>query len=515
MSQTATQAQPQRDVILEIKGLSKYYPGVKALDDVSVDFERGEIHALAGENGAGKSTLIKMLTGAITPTKGEIILNGKSHSKFGPTEALDEGIAAVYQEFNLVPYLSVAENVFYGKEIMNGAFVDKKKMAAEVQKYLDEFEIDLDPLALVGTLGVAHQQITEIIKAVMANSKVLIMDEPTAPLTNKETQLLFKIVDKLKENQVTIIFISHRMEEMFEICDRVTVLRDGQYVSTKNIGDITRQSLIADMVGRELGEDYPERAKELGDVVLEAEGLSNNKIHDVSFKVRKGEILGFGGLVGAGRTEVMQALFGADPVTSGTVRLKGQPVKIKNPGDALSKGIGLIPEDRKNQGVLLELPIKTNVSFSSLEQAMAGPFIDKKKDDALSKEYIDKLKIKTPSAEQLVKNLSGGNQQKVVLAKMLATDGDIIIFDEPTRGIDVGAKQEIYNLMRRLVDEEGKTILMVSSEMPELLGMSDRVLVMRYGRIVGELNRDEFSQEKVLEYASGLIGGQEDGQRAS
>lgn len=515
MSETTAQAQAPRDVILEVKGLSKYYPGVRALDDVSVDFERGEVHALAGENGAGKSTLIKMLTGAITPSKGEIVLNGESHTSFGPTEAIHEGIAAVYQEFNLVPFLSVAENVFYGKEIMKGAFVDKKQMAAEVQKYLDEFEIDLDPLALVGTLGVAHQQITEIIKAVMSNSKVLIMDEPTAPLTNKETQLLFRIVDKLKANNVTIIFISHRMEEMFEICDRVTVLRDGQYVSTKSISEITRQSLIADMVGRELGEDYPERQKELGDVVLEADGLSNEKIHDVSFKVRKGEILGFGGLVGAGRTEVMQAIFGADPISSGTVKVKGQPVKIKGPAQALDQGIGLIPEDRKNQGVLLELPIQTNVSFSSLKQAMNGPFIDAKRDAALSQDYIKKLKIKTPSADQLVKNLSGGNQQKVVLAKMLATNGDIIIFDEPTRGIDVGAKQEIYNLMRRLVDEEGKTILMVSSEMPELLGMSDRVLVMRHGRIVGELDRDEFSQERVLEYASGLIEGDGDGKRAS
>lgn len=514
-TQTQKADSSKRDTVLEVKGLSKYYPGVRALDDVSVDFERGEIHALAGENGAGKSTLIKMLTGAITPTKGEIVLNGKSYKKFAPTEALEKGIAAVYQEFNLIPYLTVAENVFYGKEIMNGPFVDKKKMADEVQKYLDEFQIDLNPLALVGTLGVAHQQITEIIKAVMANSKVLIMDEPTAPLTNKETQLLFNIVDKLKKNNVTIIFISHRMEEMFEICDRVTVLRDGQYVSTKKISDITRHSLIADMVGRELGEDYPERKSELGEVVLKAKGLTNNKIKDVNFEVRKGEILGFGGLVGAGRTEVMQALFGADPITAGVITLNGKETKIKNPGDALHKGIGLIPEDRKNQGVLLGMSIKDNVTFSSLEQAMVGPFIDNKKDDAISDEYIKKLKIKTPSAEQLVGNLSGGNQQKVVLAKMLATQCDILIFDEPTRGIDVGAKQEIYNLMRQLVDEEGKTILMVSSEMPELLGMSDRVLVMRFGRLVGELQRDEFSQEKVLEYASGLIGGEEDGKRAS
>ena len=496
-----------QDYILEVKDLCKYYPGVKALDGVSVGFKEGEVHALAGENGAGKSTLIKMLTGAIEPTRGEIVLNGESYPKLGPIEAIEKGISAVYQEFNLIPYLTVAENVFYGKEIMKGAFVNKKAMAAEVQKALDEFEIKLNPMAVISDLGVAYQQITEIVKAVMANSKVLIMDEPTAPLTNKETELLFNIVDKLKKNKVTIIFISHRMEEMFEICDRVTVLRDGKYISTKEVKDITRKELITDMVGRELGENYPERVTELGEPVLRVKGLTNDKIKDVSFEVRKGEIFGFGGLVGAGRTEVMQALFGADRIESGEVYLNGKRVRIKSPGDALDHGIGLLPEDRKNQGVLLGLSVKENVTFSSLGQAMRGPFVDKKKDTAIAEEYVGKLQIKTPSINQLVKNLSGGNQQKVVLAKMLATQCDVIIFDEPTRGIDVGAKQEIYNLMRHLTDEEGKTILMVSSEMPELIGMSDRMLVMRFGYVVGELKREEFSQELILEYASGLIGG--------
>ena len=342
-----------QDYILEVKDLCKYYPGVKALDGVSVGFKEGEVHALAGENGAGKSTLIKMLTGAIEPTRGEIVLNGESYPKLGPIEAIEKGISAVYQEFNLIPYLTVAENVFYGKEIMKGAFVNKKAMAAEVQKALDEFEIKLNPMAVISDLGVAYQQITEIVKAVMANSKVLIMDEPTAPLTNKETELLFNIVDKLKKNKVTIIFISHRMEEMFEICDRVTVLRDGKYISTKEVKDITRKELITDMVGRELGENYPERVTELGEPVLRVKGLTNDKIKDVSFEVRKGEILGFGGLVGAGRTEVMQALFGADRIESGEVYLNGKRVRIKSPGDALDHGIGLLPEDRKNQGVLL------------------------------------------------------------------------------------------------------------------------------------------------------------------
>ncbi len=492
--------------ILEVKDLCKHYAGVKALDGVSVAFKEGEIHALAGENGAGKSTLIKMITGAVEPTSGEIIYKGKKHKKFDPIQAIDEGIVAVYQEFNLIPYLSVAENIFYGKEIRKLGFVNKRAMNKRVKEALDEMGIDLNPATLVCDLGVAYQQIVEIVKAVMSNSRVLIMDEPTAPLTNKETQLLFKIVDKLKKDKVTILFITHRMEEMFQICDRVTVMRDGKYITTQNISDITKKDLIAYMVGRELGEDYPERAKPLGETVLKVEGLTNEKIKNVSFELKKGEILGFGGLVGAGRTEVMQALFGADHMLSGSITLRGKKIKTKNPAYMLDAGVGLIPEDRKNQGVLLGLSIKENVTFSSLKQAMIGPFVDSKKDAAIADEYVSKLQVKTPSIKQLVRNLSGGNQQKVVLAKMLATKCDVLIFDEPTRGIDVGAKQEIYNLMRKLVDEEGKSIIMVSSEMPELIGMSDRILVMRGGKIKGELQRNEFSQEVILEYASGLVG---------
>jgi ribose transport system ATP-binding protein len=318
---------------------------------------------------------------------------------------------------------------------------------------------------------------------------------------------LFEIIKKLKANNVTVIYISHRIEEIFNVCDRVTVMRDGKYIITKKTSEITRKELIAHMVGRELGENYPERKKDLGATVLKAEKLENSKIHDVSFELKRGEILGFGGLVGAGRTEIMQAIFGADRLGGGSVELNGKKVKIKSPGHALDLRIGLIPEDRKNQGVLLGLSVKENVTFSSLKQAMAGPFIVKKKDTEIADEYVDKLKIKTPGINQLVKNLSGGNQQKVVLAKMLATKCDVLIFDEPTRGIDVGAKQEIYHLMRELADEEGKSIIMVSSEMPELIGMSDRILVMRNGTIVGELGRKEFSQELILEYASGLSGG--------
>ncbi len=496
-----------QEYIFEVKHLSKFYAGVKALDDVSLGFRRGEVHALAGENGAGKSTLIKAITGAIEPTSGEIVVEGESFAKLNPIEAISKGIAAIYQEFTLVPHLTIAENIYFGKEIAKSGFVNRKAMNEQVGKLLDDMGIDLNPASYVCDLGVAYQQIVEILKAVSSNSKILIMDEPTAPLTNKETEMLFRIIAKLRERNTTIIFITHRMEEMFKICDRVSVMRDGKYIVTKDIKDITMKELVSYMVGRELGEDYPLRKTPLGDVVMEVQGLTNNKVHDVSFKLKKGEILGFGGLVGAGRTEVMQAVFGADTVEAGKVVLNGKQLKITDPGSALEQGIGLIPEDRKNQGVLLGLTVKENVTFSSLKQAMIGPFVDDKKDAKIADEYIQKLRIKTPSVHQLVKNLSGGNQQKVVLAKMLATRCDVIIFDEPTRGIDVGAKQEIYHLMRHLVEVEGKSVIMVSSEMPELIGMSDRILVMRHGRIAGEIERKEFSQELIFQYASGLIGG--------
>jgi ribose transport system ATP-binding protein len=496
-----------QEYIFEVRHLSKYYAGVKALDDVSLGFRRGEVHALAGENGAGKSTLIKAITGAIEPTAGEIVVEGESFSKLNPIEAIGKGIAAIYQEFTLVPHLTVAENIYFGKETARNGFVNRKAMNEQVNKLLDEMGIDLNPASFVCDLGVAYQQIVEILKAVASNSKILIMDEPTAPLTSKETEMLFRIIEKLRERETTIIFITHRMEEMFKICDRVSVMRDGKYIVTKDIKDITMKELVSYMVGRELGEDYPPRQTPIGDVVMEVQDMTNHKVHHVSFKLGKGEILGFGGLVGAGRTEVMQAVFGADPVECGKVILNGKHLKITDPGSALEQGIGLIPEDRKNQGVLLGLTVKENVTFSSLRQAMVGPFVDDRKDAKIADEYIKKLRIKTPSVHQLVKNLSGGNQQKVVLAKMLATRCDVIIFDEPTRGIDVGAKQEIYHLMRHLVEVEGKSVIMVSSEMPELIGMSDRILVMRHGEIVGEIERKEFSQELIFQYASGLIGG--------
>jgi len=492
--------------VLEVKNLCKYYAGVKALTDVSIAFREGEVHALAGENGAGKSTLIKLITGAETATSGAISVFGKQYDKIDPVWAINNGISAMYQEFNLIPYLTIAENIYYGKEFTKGIFINRKVMNAETKKSLQDMEIDIDPRCRICDLGVAYQQIVEIVKAVSAKSKILIMDEPTAPLTNTETAVLMKLIKKLKEANVTIIYISHRIEEIFEICDRVTVMRDGRCITTKNTKDITKNELISYMVGRELGEDYPERKNEIGNTVLKIENMNNQKLKDICFNVKKGEIVGFGGLVGAGRTEVMQALFGADHIDNGKITLNDKQVKISNPSVALANGIGLIPEDRKNQGVHLGLSVRDNISFSSLKKISKGPFISKKKDYAISEKYCEKLRIKTPNINQLVKNLSGGNQQKVVLAKIMATQCDVLIFDEPTRGIDVGAKQEIYQLMRHIVDE-GKCIVMVSSEMPELIGMSDRIYIMRMGKVVGELKREEFSQEKILEYASGLIGG--------
>lgn len=488
--------------ILELKDVTKIYPGVTALNNVSISFKKGEVHALLGENGAGKSTLIKVITGAIEPTNGTITYKGDEHNCFSPSESLSKGIGAIYQEFNLIPYLSVAENVYYGRELMKGSFIDKQRMNKETNKLLKEFDIDIDPKSKVKDLGVAYQQIVEIVKSVSQNVEVLIMDEPTAPLTNKEINSMFKIVDRLKKNNVTIIYISHRMEEIFEICDRVTILRDGNYIDTKNIIETNKKELIAKMVGRELGESYPQKQYQSDEIIMQVDNLCNEKIKNVTFKIKKGEILGLGGLVGAGRTEIARAIFGADKRDCGDIYLNGQKVNPSSPSEAIKYRIGLIPEDRKNQGVLLSSSVKDNISFSCLDLISKMNFIDNNKELKLVNKLTNELKIKTPSLNQTVSNLSGGNQQKVVLAKWLARDCEVLIFDEPTRGIDVGAKQEIYNLMKEMA-ERGKGIIMISSEMPELLGMADRILVMHEGQISGVLEKDDFSQEKILELASG------------
>jgi ribose transport system ATP-binding protein len=492
------------DTILKVNRLSKYYEMVKALDDISFEIKRGEVHAICGENGAGKSTFIKLLSGANEPSEGTIEFEGVTYNKLTPRQAMDLGITVIYQEFSLIPYLSVAENIFYGREIHKHGICDITKMNEEARKLCEDMGVDIDIKTRICDLGIAHQQIVEILKAVSQKSKFIIMDEPTAPLTLKETKIFFGIIDKLKQNNTTIVFISHRLEEVFEICDRITVFCDGTYVVTKDVSDINKKQLISFMVGRELTDDYPVPKCKPGEVVFKAEKITNKNVKNVSFELRRGEIVGFGGLVGAGRTELARIIFGADEIQSGKMMLKEKEYAPKSPLDALKAGIGLIPEDRKNQGVILKLSVKENVIYSSLRDYSKLLTVVKQAEKECVNKYIKELNIKTPSPLQLVKNLSGGNQQKVVLAKMMATDCDIFIFDEPTRGIDIGAKQEIYELMCRLV-EAGKSIIMISSEMPELVGMSNRIMVMSDGCICGELQRNEFSQELILEMASSKL----------
>lgn len=489
------------DIILEVKNISKQFSGIKALNNVSMSFRKGEIHAIAGENGAGKSTLIKILAGAISPTSGKILLDGTEYESLTPSLSITKGIAVIYQEFNLIPYLTVAENIFFGKEITKNGIRDVKSMNKRAKEMFDEMGLQIDPKTRVNKLGVAYMQLVEIIKAVSKDVRVLIMDEPSAPLTNREIEVMFKIMNKLKQKGVTIFYISHRLEEIFEICDRVSIMRDGNYIITKDVKDVNRKSLISYMVGHELGENYPRAKSKSEEVVLEVVNLYTSKLKDINFSLKKGEILGLGGLVGAGRTEIAKAIYGADHIISGKVILHGKEVKIKSPAKGLKNGIGLVPEDRKQEGLMLGMSIKKNITLSILKRISNLSIINSNKEAEICKKLKDDLRIKSPNLEQKVKNLSGGNQQKVVFAKICAYRCDILIFDEPTRGIDVGAKQEIYQLMRQLA-EQGKSIIMISSEMPELIGMSDRILVMSEGKITAELEGEQITQEAILDFAS-------------
>lgn len=487
--------------ILKIEGLCKYYPGVKAIDGLTMEFREGEVHALLGENGAGKSTLIKCIAGAIRPDAGTIEIDGEKFSHLLPQQAKDLGVQVIYQEFNLVPQMSCAENVFLN-ERTSKLIVNDRERAQRAKKIFDDLGVNVDPNRAVGTYTPAYMQIVEIAKAVSRNVKILIMDEPTAPLTVNEVSLLMDIVRKLKAKGVTIIYISHRLEELFEIGDRVSIMRDGQYIKTLNIKDTCRKELVDLMVGRELTESYPSRKVDLGEEVLRVEHLTGNGVEDINFSLKKGEILGFGGLVGAGRTELMNVIYGADKLKSGTIYLSGKPVHFRDTADALAKGIGMIPEDRKRTGVFLKMSIRWNSVICALKSISHLGIVNTKKEKEIADYYIKRLKIRTPSPEQLAGNLSGGNQQKVVLAKAMAAQSQILIFDEPARGVDVGAKQEIYQLMNQLV-EEGHSILMVSSDMPELLGMSDRIVVICEGRQAGIVPKAEFSQARILDLASG------------
>lgn len=491
------------EYILEMNNITKLYPGVVALDDVSLKVKKGSVHAIVGENGAGKSTLIKVLAGAVKPDGGNIMLEGETYNSFHPQQAIEKGIGVVYQEISLIPHLTVTENIFFKKELKKGFILDMDSMNRIAKEKIDELGLDINVKAKVANLSVAYQQLVEITKIISRDAKVIVMDEPSAPLTNQELRHLYVLINNLKENGVTIIYISHRLEEIFEICDMVSVLRDGKHVVTIQVNDTSQQELIAHMVGRELNMVYPHRNSKIGETVLKADHLYNEKLRDISFELKKGEVLGIAGLVGAGRTELARVLFGADALVSGTITYCGKHTKINNPRQAISLGIGLVPEDRKEQGVLLHMSVEDNICFADYPEYSKG-FVLQTRDLKENVSYhIKQMNIKTPSEKQLVRNLSGGNQQKVVVAKWLATHSEVIIFDEPTRGIDVGAKQEIYALMNQLV-EDGKSIIMISSEMPELIGMSDRILVMCEGALVGELRRDEFEQTTILELAAGI-----------
>ncbi len=489
--------------ILELQHISKFYPGVVALDDVSLKIEEGQVHALMGENGAGKSTMIKVISGAIKPERGSIIIRGETFSSLTPALSREKGIGVIYQEFNLVPTMSVVENIFLGEKVGNSFMPDFEMMHRKAREIFDEFGVDIDTKAMVSELTPGKQQLVEIAKTLTRNVKLIIMDEPSASISVADVNTLFGIIRKLQKKGVTIIYISHRMEEVFEIADCVSIMRDGHYIGTKDRKEVSRKELITMMVGRELNESYPERKKEHGECVLEVEHLYGNGDRDISFRLNKGEILGIAGLVGAGRTELAKVIYGAAKMDRGVIRIQGREIRIKTPHDAIAAGIGYIPEDRKNEGAFLEFPIDWNISIMSLRRLSKNMVVIVRQIDELAASFQKKLGIKTPSLKQYVKNLSGGNQQKVVVAKTLATNSSIIIFDEPTRGIDVGAKQEIYQLMNTLV-EQGISIIMISSEMEELIGMSDRIIVMHEGTVSGELRKEDFSQNKILEYASGI-----------
>ena len=490
------------EVLLSLKNISKQYPGVLALDEMSLDIYRGETHAICGENGAGKSTLIKTLSGAIEPTDGSITFEGKTYSVMNPQLSTELGISVIYQEFNLMGVLSVAENLYAGHLPRKNGLYDRSETIRRAREIFKEMDLDIDVTQKVDDLSVAYMQLVEIAKSLTKDVKLLIMDEPTAPLTANETELLFKIMRRLKEKGVTIIYISHRLNEIFQVADRVTIMRDGRKVSTHPISEITKDELIRGMVGRPMNETYPMRACQRGEVVLKVENLCGNGVHNINFELHRGEILGLSGLVGAGRTEIMRVLYGADRKESGNVYLKGKQVHFKSPRQAVRSGVVLLPEDRKRHGAVLTLPISQNITLPNLKSVSRFGILNKRREQQLVSEEINALKIACSSGRQLVGTLSGGNQQKVILAKWLISNADVLIFDEPTRGIDVGAKQEIYMLMNQLCNQ-GLAIIMISSEMEEIIGMSDRIVVLYEGEQMGILDRTAFSQEAILTLASG------------
>lgn len=491
--------------MIEMTGISKSFNGNVVLKDVQFNLREGEIHALMGENGAGKSTLMKILSGIYSKDTGEIKVNGEPVQFKSTKDAEKYGIVVIHQELNILPDLTVAENLFLGKEKTYGKFgiLKNREMDKEAAELLAKLGLHVNPKTRAGDLSVGKQQIIEIAKAIASDAKYIVMDEPTAALTDREIKTLFKTIRELKEKGISFVYISHRMEEIFAICDRITILRDGQYVGERNIPETNFDEIVAMMVGRELGERFPERRCKIGDVKLEVRNLTiKGLFENISFNVRKGEVVGVAGLMGAGRTELVETIFGYRKAQKGEIIIDGKKVSIKSPIDAMKHNIGYVTEDRKVKGLILDFSIQDNISLTNLKRVSSSGIMKKEKEQALVKQYIEQLRIRTSSPKQSVNSLSGGNQQKVVLAKWLGTKPEILILDEPTRGVDIGAKKEIYQIINDLA-ESGVAILMISSELPEIIGMADRVIVMHEGKLTGEVQKEDMTQELIMHYATG------------
>ena len=491
---------------MEVRQVSKRFPGVRALHEVSLSLEPGEVLAVIGENGAGKSTLMKILAGVQEQDSGDILINGKTVRIDSVEAALDNGVSLIHQELNLADNLDVGANIFLGREPRVGPFIDRANIDQESRQFLEMVGLDVDPATIVAELTIGRQQMVEIAKALSVNSRILIMDEPTSSLSSKETEYLFKVVKDLRARGISVIYISHRLGEVKELADRVVVLRDGENAGDLKREEIDHDSMVKLMVGRDISQFYVRKQHEPGEVMLEVENLRTpvHPAHKLNFKVRAGEIVGMAGLVGAGRTEMLQTLFGVTPALEGTVKVAGQPIDATRPINAIQAGMMLAPEDRKQQGLILEMSVKENMSLASLRRDQIGGFLNRQKENEISAEMIERMKVKTPNEHQIIQYLSGGNQQKVVLGKWLAMNPRVLLLDEPTRGIDVGAKQQIYGLMEDLAGN-GIAILFVSSEMEEVLGMADRALVMHEGKITGEIMRADMTEETIMQLATGNV----------
>ncbi len=480
--------------------ISKSFPGVKALDNVSLHIEKGKVHALMGENGAGKSTLMKMLIGMDIPDAGSMTLRGKPVQFHSVHDAMQAGFAMIHQELLPFPELTVAENIFMGREpVYFSGWINQKKLYNDARKLLQELKVDIKETRRMKELSIAEMQMVEIAKAISNEADIIIMDEPTSAISGREVNILFDIIRSLKSRGIAIIYISHKMEEILQIADTITVMRDGRHITTQAAGELTNEQLINLIVGRELSSVFDKRSSQPGEILLEVKGLSGEKFSEINFHARRGEILGIAGLMGAGRSEIAETVFGLRKATAGSVYVKGKEIHRSNPTRAIQHGIGLISEDRKHSGLVLTASVRHNITMASLKK-WSGVLLNRGAEQKISQEQINRFGIKTPSSEQLVNNLSGGNQQKVVLSKVLLNDPDIIIFDEPTRGIDIGAKTEIYAMMAALA-KNGKAIIMISSELPEILGLSDRILVIREGKIAKELTGEEATQELIMQFA--------------